>query len=179
MFDRFGEFDSAEELNAAAAGLLAEGDIDSLYALAEENGIDREDAEDYVDGVCPELASPFAAAWGKLQVESKDTKVCHIMEDWLHYIEHRLTERPEMIVAVRKKGNSLKGCIAYLLKWGFENQYKVDKEILKAAGLKKTIVDAGVTMGTPGMGTAKKLIDEYYLGSSRSRALPGKRGDAG
>lgn len=160
MFDRFGEFDSVKELNEAAAGLLAEGDIDSLYVLAEENGIDRDDAEDYVDGVYPELTNPYGAAWGKLQVESKELKMEHIMEDWLHYIENRLTERPEMTVAVRKKGKSLKDCIAYLLKWGFKNQYPIDKDILKAAG----VTASKVTMGTPGMGTAKKLIDEYYLG---------------
>lgn len=160
MFDRFGEFDSAEELNATAAGLREEGDMDSLYVLAGENGIDRDDAEDYVNGVYPELTNPYGAAWGKLQVESKDFEMCQIMEDWLHYIENRLAERPEMAAAVRKKGKSLKGCVAYLLKWSFKNQYAIDKEILKAAG-----VTAGkVTMGIPGMRTAKKLIDEYYLG---------------
>lgn len=160
MFDRFGEFGSAEELNAAAAGLLEEGDLDSLYVLAEENGIDRADAEDYADGVYPELTNPYSAAFGKLQVESKELKMEHIMEDWLHYIENRLTERPEMTAAVRKKGKSLKGCVAHILKWGFKNQYPIDKDILKAAG----VTASRVTMGTPGMGTVKKLIDEYYMG---------------
>ena len=46
MFDKFGEFDSVEELNKAAAGLKTEGDEESLIALAEENGLTREDAED-------------------------------------------------------------------------------------------------------------------------------------
>lgn len=160
MFDRFGEFDSVKELNEAAAGLLAEGDIDSLYVLAEENGIDRDDAEDYVDGVYPELTNPYGAAWGKLQVESKELKMEHIMEDWLHYIENRLAENQEMVVAVRKRGKSLKGCVAYLLKWSFKNQYPIDSEILKAAG----VTASKVTMGIPGMRTAKDLIDEYYLG---------------
>ena len=36
MFDKFGEFDSVEELNRAAAGFLTEGDLDSLRKLAEE-----------------------------------------------------------------------------------------------------------------------------------------------
>lgn len=47
MFDKFGEFDSAEELNKAAEGLKEEGDKESLIELAKENGIDPEDAEDY------------------------------------------------------------------------------------------------------------------------------------
>ncbi len=42
MFEKFGEFDSCEELNRAAAARLAEGDTDAIYTIAEENGIDRE-----------------------------------------------------------------------------------------------------------------------------------------
>ena len=42
MFDKFGEFDSCEELNRAAAAQFKEGDDEALIALAEENGIDRE-----------------------------------------------------------------------------------------------------------------------------------------
>ena len=48
MFDTFGEFDSAEELNAAAAGQKAEGDTGALKELAEENGIDEDDVQDYM-----------------------------------------------------------------------------------------------------------------------------------
>ena len=39
--------------------------------------------------------------------------------------------------------------------------YKVGKDIIKAVG----ISNASVEMGIPGMGTAKKLIREYYLGT--------------
>ena len=42
MFDIFGEFDTFEELNMAAEGLKNEGDTDSLYKLAEENGIEMQ-----------------------------------------------------------------------------------------------------------------------------------------
>ena len=44
MFDKFGEFDSVEELNRAAAAQKAEGDEQALVLLAQENGIDKEDA---------------------------------------------------------------------------------------------------------------------------------------
>ena len=63
MFDKFGEFDSAEEINEAAAAQLEEGDIEAVYAIARENGIDREDAEDFIDGAVPELANPLMAAY--------------------------------------------------------------------------------------------------------------------
>lgn len=160
LFEKFGEFDSAEELNRAAAAQLAEGDIDAIYGIAEENGIDREDAEDYIDGAAPELCTPIMAALGKLKVEAAELEPQEIMEDWLTYIRIQCAEHPETAEAVRKKEKSLKGCIATLLKWSFGNQHPVDKEILKAAG-----VTAGrCTLGIPGMATARRIITEYYLG---------------
>lgn len=70
---------------------------------------------------------------------------------------------PEIADAVRQKGKSLKGCIAELLKWSFKNQQTVDKDVIKAAGM-----SAGrVTLGIPGMGRAKKIIREYYLGGEK------------
>ncbi|MBE5873756.1 MAG: hypothetical protein E7287_05025, partial [Lachnospiraceae bacterium] len=60
---------------------------------------------------------------------------------------------------VRKKGKSLKGCIAQLLEWSFKNSYPVDKEITQKVGIKYE-----VKLGIPGMGTAKRIIREYYLG---------------
>lgn len=50
MFDKFGPL-TYEELNKTAEGLKMEGDIESLILLAEENGLEKEDAEDYADGV--------------------------------------------------------------------------------------------------------------------------------
>ena len=158
MFDRFGEFDSVEELNQAAEGQLAEGDIDALYALAEENGIDKEDVQDYLDGMVEELANPLMAAYGKLNIEAAELKPYEIMEDWLNYIKMRCSEEPKMAAAVRRKGKSLKGCIGELLKWSFKNQRDIDKDILKAAG-----VTFKVTLGIPGMGRAKQIITEYYM----------------
>jgi hypothetical protein len=70
MFDTFGEFDSAEELNAAAAGQKAEGDTGALKELAEENGIDEDDVQDYMDGVTDSLCTPLTAAYGKFAVET-------------------------------------------------------------------------------------------------------------
>ena len=160
MFDRFGEFNSVEEINEAAAAQLAEGDTEAIYVIAEENGIDREDAEDFIAGDVPELANALMAAYGKLKVEAAELKPYEIMEDWLSYIKVRCREDVAMAAAVRKKGKSLKGCIGELLKWSFKNQHPVDQEILKAAG-----VTAGrCTLGIPGMGRAKMIITNYYMG---------------
>lgn len=108
----------------------------------------------------PELCSLLSAALGKLKVESAALKPAEIMEDWLSYIMIRCGESVDMAAAVRKKGKSLKGCIAALLKWSFGNQHPVDGEILKAAG----VTASRCTLGIPGMATARRIITEYYLG---------------
>ena len=46
MWDKFGEFDSWEEINKAAEGQKAEGDKEALKELAKENGLE-DNAEDY------------------------------------------------------------------------------------------------------------------------------------
>lgn len=72
MFDLFGEFDSVEELNLAAEGLLKEGDTESVLRLAEENGLDPEDAEDYIHGESAQLASLSMAAYGRIATDEKE-----------------------------------------------------------------------------------------------------------
>ena len=160
LFEKFGEFDSAEEINRAAAAQLDEGDTDAIYALAKENGIDVEEADDFIDGLTKELCGPLMAANGKLDVEEAELQPYEIMKDWVQYIRARCLEVPEMALAVRRKGKTLRGCIAELLKWSFSNAKDVDKDILKAAGISAP----RVTLGIPGMGQAKKIITEYYMG---------------
>lgn len=160
MFDKFGEFDSADEINRAATAQLAEGDTDAIYALAKENGIDVEEADDFIEGLTKELCGPLMAANGKLDVEEAELQPYEIMKDWVQYIRMRCLEAPEMALAVRRKGKSLRECIAALLKWSFSNAKDVDKDILKAAGISAP----RVTLGIPGMGQAKKIITEYYMG---------------
>ena len=160
MFDRFGELNSAEEINELADNLLNEGDLESIKIVAEENGIPEEYAEMFIQGDIPFLCDTVTAAIGKIDVECAELKPQDIMEDWVEYLKAQCMEDEAVAVAVRKKGNSLKNGIAALLKWSFGNQRTIDQEILKAAG-----VSAGkVTLGIPGMGKAKKIIKDYYLG---------------
>ena len=64
MFDKFGEFDSVEELNEEARKLKEAGDEDRMKELCEENGIDIEDAEDDMDGCFEELTNTsLAVRW--------------------------------------------------------------------------------------------------------------------
>lgn len=159
MFDKFGEFDSYKELNELAENLFNEGDLDSIRVVAKENGL-GDMVQDYIEGNIPELCDPLAAALGKIEAECAELKPKEIMEDWVEYIKCQCLDNEVLAYQVRKKGKSLKGCIAELLKWSFRNQQPVDKDIIKAAGVK-----AGkVTLGIPGMARAKKIIREYYMG---------------
>ena len=163
MWDKFGEFDSAAEINELAVNLRKEGDADSLRELAEENGIDPELAEAFLAGDLLYLCDDMAAAIGKIEIEAEELKPVEIMADWVEYLKARCFEDAETARAVRRAGKSLKGAIAELLTWSFKNYKEVDKEILKAAGVKA----AKVTLGIPGMARAKQLMAEYYLGGSK------------
>ena len=160
MFDKFGEMNSYKEINELADNLFNEGDQESLKEMAKENGIMQEFVEMYLQGDIPVLCDPLTAALGKIDVEAEELKPKEIMEDWVEYLRGQCMENEILAHQVRKKGKSLKGCIAALLKWSFGNQIPVGQDILKEAGVK-----AGrVTLGIPGMARAKKIITEYYMG---------------
>ena len=167
MFDKFGEFDSAEELNRSAAGLKAEGDMEGLKALAVENGLDEMDALDYADGTMPELFSVSTAAIGKLVVEQNAIEAPELIGDWISYIESEVMEDEAFAAAVRRKGKSLVGCLGQILRYSIEHRYEIDKTILKASGMGPIKSPSGKTpnevgFGAPGMATAKEIIRGYY-----------------
>ena len=163
MFDKFGEMNSCKEINELAENLFNEGDLDSIRAMATENGIPKDLVELYIGGDIPMLCDAGTAALGKLDVESKELKPKGLMVDWVEYVKGQCMENELLAVQVRKTGKTLKGCIIELMKWAFNNQWTVDNETLKAAGIK-----AGrVTFGAPGMGEAKKIIKAYYMGGAK------------
>ena len=162
MFDRFGEM-TCQEINELAENLFNENDIDSLRALAKENGIGKAFVDAYIEGEYPQLCDPLTAALGKLEIEKAAMKPTHLMRDWVSYIETQCLNDEMLAIAVRNKGKTLKGCMGELLKYSFSNRIKVDQEIVKAAGIN----NARVEFGVPGMGEAKKIICEYYLGGRR------------
>lgn len=160
MFDKFGEMDTFGEINELAENLFNEGDTASIKTMAKENGIDKEYVEMYLSGDIPVLCDAMTAALGKIDVEVADLKPKEIMEDWVEYLRGQCMENELLAFNVRKKGKSLKGCIAALLMWSFKNQQPIDKGLIKAAG-----VSAGkVTLGIPGMARAKQIITAYYMG---------------
>ena len=163
MLDKFGEMDSFGEINELADNLFNEGDAASIKTMAKENGIDKEYVDMYLAGDIPVLCDAMTAALGKIDVEVADLKPKEIMEDWVEYLRGQCAENEILAFNIRKKGKTLKGCIAALLSWSFKNQQTIDKDIIKAAG-----VSAGkVTLGIPGMTRAKQIITDYYMGGEK------------
>ena len=118
MFDKFGEFDSAEEINQAAEGLFNEGDHDNILVLAMENGIDAEIAQAYIAGEIPDITDPMMAAVGKIELERSgitDAFFRDMKDDMINYLLTACTEE-SFARAVRRKGKSLKGCFEHCKK---------------------------------------------------------------
>lgn len=160
MFDKFGEMDSYKEINELADNLLKEGDTESIKEVAKENGIPEEFADLFIEKEIPYLCDAMTAAHGKIDLECRELNPKEIMADWMEYLKCECAEQEKLAMAVRRKGKTIKECIAELLKWSFSNQIPIEKEILKAAG----VTAKRVTLGIPGMGQAKKIIKQYYLG---------------
>ena len=113
MYEVFGEFDNADEINGTAAGLLAAGDHKNILVLAKENGLDKEIAQAYIDGDIPMITTPLMAAVGKLEIERKSLKltvVNDIKDDLINYLMTSCSD-DEFAKAVRKKGKSLQKCM--------------------------------------------------------------------
>ena len=152
MYDKFGEFGSVEELNKAAEGFRNEGDIKSLYELAEENGISKEDVADYMDGYVDKLASEMMAARGRLEVEKKELEKEKdtITKSAVHYIllfMDAMLSEPEMQKAIMKKGKSPRKLL----------------EQMKNTARKHAEGNTGVCCGTDK--ELKDLIRTYYTQS--------------
>jgi len=163
MFEKFGEFDSAQELCELANNLFNEGDTASIKALGKENGLDEMMVDMYLEGMEPLFVEAEEAAVGKIEIEAAVLKPKDIMVDWVNYIKTSSMEDRNLAIAVRRKGKSLKGCIGALLKWAFAHQQDIDKDILKAAGVHAR----KVTLGMPGRAEAQKIIRDYYMGKGK------------
>lgn len=165
MFEKFGEFDTPEELNRAAAAQKEQGDEEALILLAKENGIDWEDAEDYYNGALDSLATPAMAAIGKLAVESADLKLGGVLSDWVDELRTMCMESEDFARAVRRKGRDLAGYIARTAEEGFKNRTVVERRIVNRTKQVKEIVGGHeFSIGIPDKRTRRHLAEEYYLG---------------
>lgn len=111
MYEKFGNFDSAEEINACAEGLKAAGKIGAVHELAEENGLPEAFVTDYLSGNTQELADWMNAAIGKLETEAAAHKDRYVpaapVADYLKSLcmEEGFARR------VRCRTKSMEGCM--------------------------------------------------------------------
>lgn len=149
LFPVFGEFDSCEEINAAAEGLLQEGDKEGLRTLAAENGLEEE-IESYLAGDTTELCDPVSAALGKIKVE-KEYENNYLADDIAEYLAANCDDI-EFALSVRRKGKRLT---------------EAGKTILKEAKKHKISIN-GNSCWYCGPMKGYQLIREYYReGGSR------------
>lgn len=161
MFDIFGEFDSAEEINKAAAGL----DETELKKLAEENGLDEDDVMDYCDGLIEELATPMTAALGKLKVEKTELALKGVLEDWYDIVVDICMNDERVMAAVRHKNKSLKVFMSRVLARAFDTKELVSDQIVRITKVKngKENMRGPVYLGIPNRAEIKKMCRDYYL----------------
>ena len=160
MEKKFGVFNTVEELNRAAAGQKAEGDLEALIGLAEENGLDKMDAEDYFEDAADCLCTPLMAAIGKLEQEAKELKLQSQLLDWKNYIVGMLSDSTELCAAVFCPDKKLEAVLAAGLKKASQNRVQVDARIIKAAGLPNNAAYIGMC----GRDELHDIVSKYYLG---------------
>lgn len=167
MWEKYGEFNSAEELNKKAAELLTDGKTAEILELAKENGIDREDAEGFIDRYEFELATPMMAAEGKLKLESKELDLAGILSEWKDLLLSEATRDEKLCAAIRKKGKSLAACMAELIRYAFENKVAVSDKIVN---ITKVTVNGHeekmrrpLYLGIPTQADAKRIMRKYYM----------------
>lgn len=164
MFEQFGEMGSAAEINLLADNLRKEGDLESIKKLSAENGLDPDDAEDFIAGDIDELCNDLQAAIGKIELEAKELGLKELMADWVEWIKAECTVKTDdgYVFArnVRSKGKTLAGALGAILKKSWEIKWKIPEKIVKAAG----VSGARVEFGIPGTATIRKIINEYYGG---------------
>lgn len=158
MFEIYGEFDSAEEINMKAESLFNEGDHDGIRALAKENGIPEEFAEAYISGDLPELTDISTAGIGKIDIELPDTVKVYATtaEAVAEYIKS-LCDRDPFAAAVRRKEKSLTACIRQL-------EAKAESQVKKREGTKAVCIP-------PSEGF--KMIRNYYTNETKGKGAAG------
>lgn len=157
MFEKFGEFNSADDMNTIAATMLEEGKTDDILALAKENGIDEDDAKDFIDGIAGELCTPLMAAVGKLKIEAAAVKLPTMMEGYVFVINDMATYDKDLQAGIRKTSKKLVNVLGELLKESSKNRVALPKEITTAAGIKTTVY-----VGDVDRTTFKKIVRKYY-----------------
>ena len=173
MYDEFGKMDLFG-INRKAEELANAGDNDAVYRLAKENGLPEDLASMYIEGETDYLCEDVTdAALGRIDIEADDIGAEEIMGDWADYIRALVLDNEDIARAVMDRERSFIGCVGKLAVYSIMHAEPVAPEIikemkaavtgvqLKKLNMQKNHLDY-TKIGMPGMGTAKRLIREYY-----------------
>ena len=177
LFAKYGEFDSAAEINKKAEELFGAGDVDGLRTLACENGIPDDYIEMYIGMEIDQLCDDLTAAVGKIDMEVDEMAPVEILSDWADYIRAQCMDDDLFCRQVRRRGKSLEGCMAEIAIWSLINAKPLPKAVtdamlkaakehkseLKAAGIEERWIQY-TKMGAPGSARTRQIIREYYMG---------------
>lgn len=175
MYERYGKMESLAAINAKAEELFNAGDVDGLRTLAAENSIPEDYADLYLEGETPEFVDIQMFAEGRIRTEAEDLGVEELLEDWAEYVIVLIEDSPEFAEKVIKNGRTLIGCIGELCAYGIMHAEQAPAEVCQAINrtvteeqLKKLHMERRhiqyTKIGMPGMGTAKRIIRQYFGG---------------
>lgn len=125
------EFGSVAELNGIAESLRKAGKEKEIMDLAIQQGIDEDEAQDYIDGIVDPFATKNMACFGKLRMKEQELKLEGIFKDWTDEIRVTVLQNQELVEKIYTK--SLEGCLAEILTESFKTKSKIPAKIAELA----------------------------------------------
>lgn len=171
LYAKFGEFDSAEEINRAALAQISQGDYEAVRTIAKENGIDEMDAQDFIDGVYPELCGPFTAAVGKLEVEAEALSLPMVMQLWADHIKGMLASDDDDLLkkGIRRKGKNMAELFGKLIVETSRTRKNTPTEIVDAARKIDKSIPSTLPIGDISKKRFEEMVREYYIDPARQQ----------
>lgn len=165
LFAKFGEFDSAEEINRAAAAQKAQGDNEAVRTIAKENGIDEMYVDDFLAGDYDELCNPLIAAIGKLDIETADLDLPTSLQLWVDFIKNMMLEDndKQLMIGIRRKGKDLVNLLAKLIVETSKSRKNVPGPIVSAARKLDSSIPSTLPIGDISRKRLEEAIREYYI----------------
>ena len=183
LYAKFGEFDSAEEINRAALAQISQGDYEAVKTIAKENGIDEGEAQDFLEGIYPELCGPFSAAVGKLHVEAEALGLPMTMQLWVEHIILMMEKDLDLedglgevvMKGIRRKGKNMAELFGKLIVETSRTRKNTPAEIVAAARKIDSSIPSTLPIGDISKKRFEEIVREYYIDPAGQQEE--KRGD--
>lgn len=173
LFEKFGEFDSWEEINRAAAAQKEQGDDEAVKTIAKENGIDEMDAQDFLDGALSELCTPMTAAIGKLDAEAEALQLPMMMQMWKDTINGMFasSDGDQLMIGVRRKGRRLAELFGKMIVECSKSRVNTPQPIVDYARQIDGSIPQTLPMADLSKARFMELVREYYLDGTEKAAI--------